>query len=323
MFRFNLYVTLFLMALALHSAASARVIRVCAGRGAAYTSIQSGVTAATSGDVVKVCPGNYTESVLVAKSEISIVGQGRLGAVKLTCPAPGQAAFSIASASRDTIRNFDISGCNEGVFIGASVAPATGNQIVRNRIHDNAFFGVAIVGNASGNTTSGNLIILNTLLRNGTGVAVNSSADDQVDANLVVGTNEPLGTFGIVISSGLRTQVSYNIIQSHSTALELANSSNTTVDGNQTLDNWYFGVSLFDHNTGNTVIHNSADKNGIVGILADATSTNNSFVGNNAHGNGYNASLLFVPGADVEDDDTNTWQHNLCDVALGNATCDP
>ena len=55
---------------------------------AAYTSIQSAVTASTSGGTVTVCPGTYNEQVTVSVSNLTIEGSGASSIIKPTSASP-------------------------------------------------------------------------------------------------------------------------------------------------------------------------------------------------------------------------------------------
>ncbi len=113
---------------------------------AQFLTIQSAVTAASSGDKIKVCPGTYIEQVTIpaGKNDLTLFSEGARQAVIQAPPvmvAP-QAIVRVNGAQDVTIRHFTISGpggggCNSiryGVFVdGGGSALITDNHITRIR----------------------------------------------------------------------------------------------------------------------------------------------------------------------------------------------
>lgn len=113
---------------------------------AQYTTIQSAVTAATSGDKIKVCPGTYIEQVTIpaGKDDLTLFSEGARQAIIKAPMAmlPPQAIVRVNGAQDVTIRHFTITGpgggpCNSiryGVFVdGGGSALITDNHITEIR----------------------------------------------------------------------------------------------------------------------------------------------------------------------------------------------
>lgn len=113
---------------------------------AQYMTIQSAVTAATTGDTIKVCRGTYIEQVTipVGKDDVTLFSEGARQAI-IRAPlvmAPPQAIVRVNGAQNATIRHFTITGpggtgCNSiryGVFVdGGGSALITDNHITQIR----------------------------------------------------------------------------------------------------------------------------------------------------------------------------------------------
>jgi len=78
-----------LLALNVHSASAKNLhVGTCATKGTIYTTIQSAVDAASPGDVVTVCAGDYPEQVTITKS-LTLKGATGAQATRITVPAGG------------------------------------------------------------------------------------------------------------------------------------------------------------------------------------------------------------------------------------------
>ena len=111
---------------------------------AQFVTIQSAVTAATTGDRIKVCRGTYIEQLTIpaGKDDITLFSEGARQAIiraPLVMAAP-QAIVRVNGAQNATIRHFTITGpgggpCNSiryGVFVdGGGSALITDNHITR------------------------------------------------------------------------------------------------------------------------------------------------------------------------------------------------
>ena len=78
-----------------------------------YKTIQQAVNASTSGDVIRVAPGTYTENVVVSKSLTIIAASGR---PTVTAATSSQAVITVA-ASDVRIEGLTITGGLNGVHI--------------------------------------------------------------------------------------------------------------------------------------------------------------------------------------------------------------
>lgn len=117
----------------------------CNGVAMAFTTIQSAVTAAASGDTVKVCPGTYAENVSVdktltlkgAKAGVDARTRGTSGESIVDPPANALPGLNLL-ADNITVDGFTVSGTDGGPGIQTS-GLFSGYDILNNIIRDNVF----------------------------------------------------------------------------------------------------------------------------------------------------------------------------------------
>jgi len=195
-------------------------------RNPGYPTIQSAVDAAAPGDLIKVCPGTYTEQVSIpaGKDNLRLVSTSRWQAV-IKAPStmtPGPAGtyslVRISGSQNVMLLAFTITGPGPGtcesLHYGIRVDEGAFVKILGNRITDirdeplsNCFSGIAIlVGRRSeGTTGTANIIgnVIESYQRIGVTVSnVGSSAT--ITNNLVygIGPNAVLAQVGIQASGG-------------------------------------------------------------------------------------------------------------------------
>lgn len=157
---------------------------------AAYATIQDAVTAASPGDVIRVCPGTYS-STTVDKASLTLVGSTAdlsrsscLAGTGGTSPATesvvngsaGAPGFSV-TASGVTIKGFTVQGASgsngAGVWVPSSVS---GTRILRNLLQQNTM-GVYLSSNgADWTAVNGNCIRSNNVAGSAAGNGVYSDA---------------------------------------------------------------------------------------------------------------------------------------------------
>lgn len=104
---------------------------------AGYATIQAAINAASTGEVIKVCPGKYVENVVVGKSNLTI--SSTAGAAATMVKAAASTYVFVVSASGVTISGFNIipAGAADGdIGVNVAIEGATGLRIL-----DNVIFG--------------------------------------------------------------------------------------------------------------------------------------------------------------------------------------
>jgi parallel beta-helix repeat protein len=248
-------------------------------------SIQKAINAAHPGDTI-VVRGVHREDVIIRKDGIKLRGDdavieappraradspcskvvGRpepicvwgdfnINTGKLT----GQRVSDV-SVSGFTIRGFKIKGKGDNAAFVIDVYAARNASVVGNRV----------IGNVAG------------------GIGVGKSVNSTVAKNHVIGSPET-DTEGISVGASRNTTVVKNVVRGISgsrnarNAIEIEESIDTTVAGNDLIDDW-LGVFL-ENSTGTNVLSNDISRSGIVGIfMVGPKPANAKVVGNNISG---------------------------------------
>ena len=96
-----------------------------------HATISDAVAAASPGETILVCPGNYADNVVVTKADLTIRGQG---IVRVTPGDPTLPGFDV-EADGVTIQGFDVSGYSDACGVSVS---ANRSDVRDNHAHDNA-----------------------------------------------------------------------------------------------------------------------------------------------------------------------------------------
>ncbi len=177
--------------------ASAATLNV--GQGQTYTTIQSAVDAANTGDVISVNEGTYSENLVIKENGISIIGKNKEKTIidgKKTGSVVKIDGANNVKISGFTIQNSGGSGQSDG---GVSLHSANNNMIVNLILMDNVM-GITIYSGSNSNVASGN-----DLKSNGKyGVFIFSSNDNKIYNNNI--QNNEFGFYG----DGARTNSFYS-----------------------------------------------------------------------------------------------------------------
>ncbi|MFZ2410150.1 MAG: NosD domain-containing protein [Candidatus Methanoperedens sp.] len=156
--------------------ASAATLNV--GQGQIYTTIQSAIDAAQTGDMVSVAEGTYSENLVVKTNGISIIGNNKEKTIidgKKTGSAIKIEQANNVKVSGFTIQNSGSSGQSDA---GISLYRAN-NNFIANVILVNNVVGISIYEGSSNNIVSGNEIKSSGKY----GIFVYSSSDNKIYNN--------------------------------------------------------------------------------------------------------------------------------------------
>lgn len=278
------------------------VVGAC--RGATHATIQAAVDAATSGQTIRVCPGTYSEDVLVDKP-VTLLGSGATvspdadDSTFLTEPTGGNNGFTVVSP-HVTIRGFTVSGAT-----GDGILLLGDHGLVEDTLTEhNGINGINVDGSAW------STIRANTVRSNGGGIELANDPDaadlslpgvtghaefDTIIGNRVVDNPEACAIY-LVDHAGLGRDkgVHHNLI------------AGNTVTGNA-LQGYGAGVLMASPLPGgavydNTIRGNHIDNNGLPGVSVHSHAPDQDFTGNKVIGNdiGTNNEL----GAEYNDTET-------------------
>jgi parallel beta-helix repeat protein len=330
--------TLALMLVVLAAAASAKTIHVCSPG-----TIQSAVNAASSGDIIDVCPGFYDENVTVNTYNLTINGPGAW----LLAANPSLPGFTL-NASKVTIYGFGcICGSTQSSGIAVNPSGGTGSARAENEtITSNTIYlnGTGIFFNLSGgNTASYN----NIHTSYGDGIFdYGSVGPETISYNVVYcsgfhGTPcvqgptsspppSPAQSSGIEIRSpSISTSVvlqNNSVWYSAADGIYLNNAPYAKVQANQLYSNGWDGLELSNFSVNNTISNNSIYQNGNDGIEVQSGSTGNT-ISSNKIPPSYDASNLQFDAQDESSGGTgpghvnNSWTNNSCSKASPAGLC--
>ena len=264
------------------------------GPGQAYTTIQSAVDAATTGDAILVYPSVYAETVAVSTNGISIVAQGA-GVTVGPPPAMGQACFDV-KADGVMIQGFGLTGTNCAPairFVGSH------NRFSNNRIYGLTCPGVNALACRDPNGGSNyNTIENNDVSQADLGIVVGSDSSTALNkGNVIVGNHvHDMESVGIVVYNATDSYIAGNIIEGvpYGRGISIIASSGGnsqhghTVVGNQINGTAEAGIGVFADQKASlskvTVAYNDIDSPGGIGILlhkeAGAHLAENTIAGN-------------------------------------------
>jgi hypothetical protein len=284
-----------------------------------FTSIQAAVNAASPGDKVNVCPGEYEEQVRVSNKDGIELNSTRTWQAVIKFPVvttPPNALVHIQNSDDVEVNGFTItgpfhtSGCvapaltSQGVFVDNSDdAEIRGNHVTKIKNANPALYGcqdgiAVLVGRGSVNSVGSADLKFNLIddYQKGGVVVDNAGSEGDVSFNAVEAAEDVqsiVAPNGIQVSRGATGKVDHNVVSENkytpqttvgSGILLFQAAAGTRIEHNKVFDN-DVGVNLFDQDQA-LFAHNSSDKNTFDGLFADEDSRDNLFKENSAFDNG-------------------------------------
>jgi Right handed beta helix region len=308
-FTFSCLALVMLIGLSGQVFASTVTVGLCPGPGTHYTSIQSAVNAVSSGDTVKVCPGNYPEQVEINKN-LTLIGiaSGTQDAAVVTVPSKrglattGNDIFGNAVAAQIfahdanvTISHLAVDGANDGMTdcsidpIGIYYQNASGtitDNAVRNVLLPTALQGCqdGLAINVESNAGALPVTISNNSVRNydKNGITASGPNNGSAGPNVKVTGNTVIGLGATTVTAQNGIQIGYG--------------ATATVTSNYVVDDIYinppacspcYGASgiLIYGSAGVTVSTNTVESTqfGIVPVTESASQTANGTIVTSNH----------------------------------------
>jgi hypothetical protein len=254
--------------------------------GAAFTTIQSAIDAASPGDTIKVCAGTYNEVVTVNKANLRLVGPAA-APLGTSCrnagtPNPSRQAIIQSTGGSGTVRlqengirfsGFTVQNNTSSYGIVTSAAHS-GHQIRQNLIQDNVF---GLYFNASGARLSEveqNCIRRNNAPGSASGNGIYSDAglrNADIEGNTFTGNLNSGVLLDAVAAGGVTNiRVNTNTSLADRAFAFIFKSTNVAVRGNTIRDNVDApGIFLGDSNTNTQIVSNTIQR-GFLGVRANA-----------------------------------------------------
>lgn len=327
------------------------VFTLSSGLGTAEIIVQPGDSilaavnnATSSGDLIIVKPGVYSENIIISKPNLVIESEYGDPENTVIIAKNANANVFYTEANNTTISGFEIkSGGYSGVTgihlarssncsinnnnlsyndIGISISDSNYNKISNNRINSNINDGINLL------RSDRNTILNNIIYFNNHGIVLENASSNNLIGNQVISNTG----FGFYLRNSSSNILNINIATGNERGIYLLNSSANTMSSNSISENYNYGI-LISHSNYNTISRNTANRTNR-GIHLDS-STNNTISGNIAASNSvsgfymcrashrnlfYNNYANNVLNADINTTDT-TW--NLAKTAGRNIVGGP
>ncbi|WP_440947811.1 NosD domain-containing protein [Methanosarcina sp. T3] len=271
-------------------------------------SIQAAVSSASSGDVIIVKPGTYTENIRITTTP-NLVIRSETGKPEDTIITARSSSTNVfyTEVNNTTISGFKITGVESTSAAGIYLVRCSNCNITNNDLSDN-YIGVylrysdynrvldnVVLGKNKGfylqdskyNTLSGNRadssnqygmhlvrsqrnILSNNIANlNGYGIVLENSSN----YNKVIGnTANSNSNYGIYFTNSNNCEITDNIATNNSRSIYLRTSHTNTISGNDVSENNYYGI-LISYSNYNTISGNTAN-NTYRGIHLDSSDGN-------------------------------------------------
>ncbi len=206
----------------------------------------------TSGDVITVKPGTYTENIKVTKDNLTIrseSGNPEDTIIKARSPS---ANVLLLRADNITINGFQIIGATESGYSGICLSSCNNCTIDINNLLDNSY-----------------------------GIYVLSSKENTISNNTA--TNN--GEYGIVLGSSTNNTLSGNTASNNSRGIHIGNSDGNTLSGNTVRDNSVYGLYICPRSDRDLIFNNYFNntnmtiKNGIENVYNTTITAGTNIVG--------------------------------------------
>lgn len=214
-----------------------------------FSTIQDGIDAADTGDIIYVFNGTYFENVVIDKS-ITLIGEDRNNTI-----IDGRVAGNVIKVNADyvTIKNFTIQHSGR-IFPNSGINLSSNNNLIENNFITDNFYGMTLY-KVSENTIRGNTIQND----DHCGIYMSMSSKNTIVGNTIQFNN--FNGIGLYDSSDENTIQSNDLNNNDFCAVNIRISSGNMVSGNNITDN-YIGIHLprsENFNEGNNFSGNEID----------------------------------------------------------------
>ena len=203
-------------------------------------SIQAAVNIASSGDVIIVKPGTYTENIRISTPDLVIRSESENPEDTIIKAASNTTNLFYTTASNTTISGFKIEFGETGVYLarcsgctvtnnylldnklGIYLSSSNYNKISENRANSNEMYGIQLV------SSEGNTLLNNSANSNDRGINYITSNKSMISGNNVSNNKE----YGMWISQSNDNNISGNIANESSRGIHLNSSSGNILSEN-------------------------------------------------------------------------------------------
>jgi len=212
--------------------------------------IQDALNNASSGDIICVKAGNYTENVDIATAHLTLAGEGA-DVVNVIAADSGDHVFEV-TANYVNITGFNVTGATGIDKAGICLNEADRCNISDNNASNNEYLGIYL------DSSSDNILLNNTASNNGHhGIELYDSSNNTLTCN----TANSNCCDGIYLDySSNNTLLNNTASNNEGDGIGLYYLSDNTLTGNTADSNYYGGIYL-EFSSNNTLLNNTASNN--------------------------------------------------------------
>lgn len=289
-------------------------------------SIQAAVNNTSSGDLIIVKSGNYTENIIIGTQNLTIKSEsGNPEDTIVTANNPNANVFHIR-ANNVTINGFKVksaqyaevtgiylTGCSQCTisnndlsenYLGLYLSNSKNNTIANNKMILNEKYGIQLMN------SGGNVLINNSANSNHHGVVLENNCSDNNLTENMAGSNAGYGFYLINSSSN---NLNNNTISKNDMGIYLTNSNLNIISGNNISDNIRYGMWISHSNY--TIFSGNMIRKSNWGIHLN--SSDNSTLSGNIIAFSYVSGLSMCPACD-NNTIFNNYLNNTFNAEVGN-----
>ncbi|MGA9188316.1 MAG: NosD domain-containing protein, partial [Methanosarcina sp.] len=288
--------------------------------------IQAAVDNASSGDVIIIKPGNYTENIIISTQNLTIrsdsgnpedtvviANNPNVNVFQMRANNTTISGFKVKAAEYTDVTGIYLSGCSNCTIannnlsensLGIYLSNSKNNTISDNKVNLNEKYGIQLV------YSEGNILLNNSADSNHHGIILENNCSDNNLTSNMAGSNTGYG-FYLINSSN--NNLNNNTINKNDMGIYLTNSNMSIISGNNISENIRYGIWV-SHSNYNIISGNIISESNW-GIHFNS-SDNNIFSGNILASNDV-SGLSMCPACD-NNTAFNNYLNNIFNADIGN-----
>jgi parallel beta-helix repeat protein len=289
-------------------------------------SIQAAVNNTSSGDLIIVKPGNYSENIIISTQNLTVRSESGNPENTIISPANPNVnvfhirannvtinGFKVRSAQYAEVTGIYLAGCSQCTisnndlsenYLGLYLSNSKNNMITDNKMSLNEKYGIQLMH------SEGNVLSNNSASSSHHGIVLENNCSDN---NLTGNTASLNAGYGFYFINSSSNNLNNNTISKNDMGIYLTNSNLNTISGNNILENIRYGMWI-SHSNYSIISGNTINKSNL-GIRLN--SSDNSTLSGNILAFNYISGLSMCPACDNNTVFDN-YLNNVFNVEVGN-----
>jgi len=289
-------------------------------------SIQAAVNNTSSGDLIIVKPGNYSENIIIGTQNLTIRSESgnpedtivsannpNINVFHIRANNVTINGFKVRSAQYAEVTGIYLAGCSQCTisnndlsenYLGLYLSNSKNNMITDNKMSLNEKYGIQLMH------SEGNILSNNSASSNHHGIVLENNCSDN---NLTGNTASLNAGYGFYFINSSSNNLNNNTISKNDMGIYLTNSNLNTISGNNILENIRYGMWI-SHSNYSIISGNTINKSNL-GIRLN--SSDNSTLSGNILAFNYISGLSMCPACDNNTVFDN-YLNNVFNVEVGN-----